>query len=67
MASEPRQGSRDITPLLWAVTVAVGVFVATMLFLDWGLISAAIGGASMGVVWWYVNRSFYGGGSSTGS
>lgn len=63
MANEQGSGNRDLTPLLWAVTVAVGVFVATMLFLDWALIPALIGGASMGVVWWYVNRAFHSGGS----
>lgn len=48
----------DTRELLWAVTVAVAAGVAFWIFLDWGPIPAVIGGFSIGVIWWSINRAF---------
>jgi hypothetical protein len=44
--------------LLVAVTIAFAFWIAALLVLDWGMIPAIIGGGSVGVIWWSVNRAF---------
>jgi len=41
-----------------AVTIALVAILAMKTFLDWGFIPAVIGGGSVGVIWFFINRAF---------
>ncbi|MFI0433813.1 MAG: hypothetical protein ACH36H_11815 [Candidatus Nanopelagicales bacterium] len=60
--ADQRNSSRrtplDTRELLVAITVAFATWIGFMLFFDWGMLPAVIGGFSMGVIWWSVNRAF---------
>lgn len=43
--------------LLVAITAAVAAGVLFILVFDWGVLPAVIGGFSIGVIWWSVNRA----------
>jgi hypothetical protein len=43
--------------LLVALTAAVAAGVLFLIFFDWGLLPAVIGGFSIGVIWWSVSRA----------
>ena len=48
----------DSHALLVAITAAAAAGVAFMILLKWDLIPAIIGGFSIGVIWWSINRAF---------
>lgn len=43
--------------LLVAITAAVAAAVLFTIVFDWGLLPAVIGGFSVGVIWWSINRA----------
>jgi uncharacterized membrane protein YjjB (DUF3815 family) len=59
MAEQPNPGSTVWNRQLFvAFTAAVAFGVGFYVILKWGPLPAVIGGASMGVIWWSVDRAF---------
>lgn len=57
-SNSPRRAPVNSRELLVAATVAVATWIGFMLLFHWGMLPAVIGGLSMGVIWWSVNRAF---------
>ncbi len=59
--AEDESGSPDGTRNIWIAVITALVATAGFKFLlHWGVIPALIGGFSIGVIWFSVNRAFAG-------
>lgn len=58
MPERPSKPPLDSHALLVAITAACASGVAFVILLKWDLLPAIIGGFSVGVIWWSVNRAF---------
>lgn len=55
----PEERNAKIVRRLWIATfVAVASMVVMRYVMHWGLLPAVIGGFSVGVIWWSINRAF---------
>lgn len=55
----PEERNAKAVRRLWIATfVAVLSMVAMRYILHWGLLPAVIGGLSVSVIWWSINRAF---------
>ena len=60
MANSEGKAPLNMRQIWIAVTIGVVAALIALMFLDWGLIPAIIGGFSIGVIWWSINRAFSG-------